>query len=131
MREPRVIVRWFDRPNIWLDVETFHEQAEKQSALINRVAAAQKPGIVYAATRKRTEEIAQALEKRGIKAIYYHAGMKAARREQVQAAFMADEAEVIVATTAFGMGVDKPNVRFVFHYDISDSVEYHPCAHDN
>ncbi|MBW4503032.1 MAG: ATP-dependent DNA helicase [Scytonema hyalinum WJT4-NPBG1] len=123
MRKPHIFVRGFDRPNIWLGVETFHDEAEKQTALVKRVAAAEMPGIVYAATRKRTEEIAEALCKKGIKAVHYHAGMKASEREQVQAAFMADEAEVIVATTAFGMGVDKSNVRFVFHYDISDSID--------
>ncbi|WP_414590031.1 RecQ family ATP-dependent DNA helicase [Scytonema sp. PCC 10023] len=123
MRKPHIFVRGFDRPNIWLGVETFHDEAEKQTALLKRVAAAEKPGIVYAATRKHTEKIAEALCKKGIKAVHYHAGMKASEREQVQAAFMADEAEVIVATTAFGMGVDKSNVRFVFHYDISDSID--------
>jgi ATP-dependent DNA helicase RecQ len=65
----------------------------------------------------------KALRKKGIKASHYHAGMKAAQREEVQAAFMVDEVEVIVATTAFGMGVDKPNVRFVFNADISDSLD--------
>jgi ATP-dependent DNA helicase RecQ len=123
MRKPHIFVRGFDRPNIWLGVEAFHDEAEKQTALLKRVAAAEMPGIIYAATRKRTEEIAEALCQKGIQAVHYHAGMKASEREQVQAAFMADEAEVIVATTAFGMGVDKPNVRFVFHYDISDSID--------
>ncbi|KAB8315961.1 ATP-dependent DNA helicase RecQ [Tolypothrix campylonemoides VB511288] len=123
MRKPRIFVRGFDRPNIWLGVETFHDEAEKQTALVKRVGAAEKPGIIYAATRKYSEEIAEALCKKGIKAVHYHAGMKASEREQVQTAFMADEAEVIVATTAFGMGVDKSNVRFVFHYDISDSID--------
>ncbi len=123
MRDARVIVRGFDRPNIWLGVETFYEQAEKHNALIERVVNIQKPGIVYVATRKRAEEIAAALGNKGIKAVYYHAGMKASDRQQVQTEFMQDQAEVIVATTAFGMGVDKPNVRFVFHYDISDSVD--------
>jgi ATP-dependent DNA helicase RecQ len=123
MGKPHIFVRGFDRPNIWLGVETFHDEAEKQAALLKRVIAAEKPGMVYAATRKHTEEIAEALCKKGIKAVHYHAGMKASERKQVQAAFMADEAEVIVATVAFGMGVDKPNVRFVFHYDISDSMD--------
>ncbi|GAB1542103.1 RecQ family ATP-dependent DNA helicase [Scytonema sp. NUACC21] len=123
MKNPRVFVRGFDRANIWLGVETFHEEDEKKIALLKQVTAAEKPGIVYAATRKHTEEMTEALQKKGIKAVYYHAGMKAAEREQVHAAFMEDEAEVIVATTAFGMGVDKPNVRFVFHYEISDSID--------
>lgn len=131
MRDPRVVVQGFDRPNIWLAVERFEDETEKQNALLNRVSKVEKPGIVYVATRKRAEEVAGAmceqlrgsLGDRGVKAIFYHAGMKAKDREQAQAAFMNDEADVLVATTAFGMGVDKPNVRFVFHYDISDSVD--------
>lgn len=123
MLEPQIFVRGFDRPNIWLGVETFHEEGEKLNALLKYLAAAEKPGIVYAATRKHTEDLAAVLQERGIKANAYHAGMKAAEREEVQAAFMADELDVIVATCAFGMGVDKSNVRFVYHYDISDSLD--------
>jgi ATP-dependent DNA helicase RecQ len=123
MRNPEIIVQGFDRPNIWLGVETFHDEAEKKRALIERVQEAEKPGIVYAATHKHAEEIAEALRERGVKAAYYHAGMKASERERVQQQFMDDELGVIVATTAFGMGIDKPNVRFVFHYDISESVD--------
>jgi ATP-dependent DNA helicase RecQ len=123
MHNPRVISQGFDRPNIWLGVETFHDVSMKKDALMERVVEAKKPGIVYVATRKHAEEIAGALRERDINAVFYHAGMKSKERAQVQQAFMADEADVIVATTAFGMGVDKPNVRFVFHYDISDSVD--------
>jgi ATP-dependent DNA helicase RecQ len=123
MRDPRVIVRGFDRPNIWLGVERYDDEDAKDRALIERVVAAEKPGIVYAATRKRAEEIADALTENGLSAAAYHAGMKATERADVQNAFMADEIAVIVATTAFGMGIDKPNVRFVFHADISDSVD--------
>lgn len=123
MKKPRVVVQGFDRPNIWLGVERFAEEDEKQQALLNRVSRVKKPGIVYVATRKRAEEIANLLSEKGINAIFYHAGMKAKDREEAQAAFMKDEVEVLVATTAFGMGVDKPNVRFVFHYEISDCVD--------
>jgi ATP-dependent DNA helicase RecQ len=123
MHDPHVVVQGFDRPNIWLGVERFEDETHKQDALLNRVSKVEKPGIVYVATRKRAEEVAESLRDRGVKAIFYHAGMKAKEREQAQAAFMNDEADVLVATTAFGMGVDKPNVRFVFHYDISDSVD--------
>jgi len=123
MHEPRVVVQGFDRPNIWLGVERFQDEAEKQERLLQRVVKAKKPGIIYAATRKHAEEIAGLLCEQGIQAIFYHAGMKTQEREQAQAAFMNDEAEVLVATTAFGMGVDKPNVRFVFHYEISNSVD--------
>ncbi len=123
MRDPRVVVRGFDRPNIWLGVRTFHDEAPKRRSLIEQVAEAEKPGIVYAATRRHAEEVAAALQSQHIRAAMYHAGMKTEEREQTQDAFMDGAIEVIVATTAFGMGVDKPNVRFVYHYDISDSVD--------
>jgi ATP-dependent DNA helicase RecQ len=123
MHDPLVVVRGFDRPNIWLGVEAFHDEATKKQALIERVQEVEKPGIVYVATRKHAEEVSQALQAGGVKADFYHAGMKTKDRERVQEAFMHDEIEVIVATTAFGMGIDKADVRFVFHYDISDSVD--------
>jgi ATP-dependent DNA helicase RecQ len=118
-----VIVQGFDRPNIWLGVRRFEDEAEKQQALVEQVARAKKPGIVYVATRKKAEEVAGALCEKGVKAIFYHAGMKAKEREDAHTAFMNDEEEVIVATTAFGMGIDKSNVRFVIHHSISDSVD--------
>ena len=123
MEDVEVFVQGFDRPNIWLEVRRFEDESEKEDALIDQVVRATKPGIVYVATRKNAEAIAEALEEKGVAAIAYHAGMKAADRETAQAAFMNDEAEVIVATTAFGMGIDKPNVRFVIHHNISDSVD--------
>lgn len=123
MQDPRVIVRGFDRPNLFLWVDRFENDDEKHEVFVERVQQAEKPGIIYAATRKETERLAESLENAGVKTVVYHAGMKAKEREQVQSTFMADEAEVIVATTAFGMGVDKSNVRFVFHYHISDSVD--------
>jgi ATP-dependent DNA helicase RecQ len=123
MRHPQIFVQGFDRPNIWLGVQTFHDAAQKQAALLKEVMVADKPGIIYAATRKHTEEIAQQLAEQGVNARPYHAGMSSHKREQIQTAFMADEVEVIVATTAFGMGIDKANVRFVYHADISDSLD--------
>jgi ATP-dependent DNA helicase RecQ len=123
LRDPEVVVRGFDRPNIWLGVERFADERPKREALLDRVAGAEKPGIVYAATRRRTEELAEALRARGLDARPYHAGLGKREREAAQVAFMDDEVDVIVSTIAFGMGVDKANVRFVFHYDISDSVD--------
>ncbi|XGV97219.1 MAG: RecQ family ATP-dependent DNA helicase [Leptolyngbya sp. BL-A-14] len=123
MHDAHVIVQGFDRPNLWLGVDRFEDDAEKQTALIQRILKAEKPGIIYAATRKRAEELATALSDRGVHALAYHAGLKRRERDEAQTAFMADEIEVMVATTAFGMGIDKPNVRFVFHYDISDSID--------
>lgn len=123
MRDPAVIVKGFDRPNIRLAVETFQEQEAKTEALLACVESSEGPGIVYAATRKGTETLAAALVERGIAAAAYHAGMKAADRDRVHEAFLADEVAVVVATIAFGMGIDKANVRFVHHHDISDSID--------
>ena len=123
MRDPAVVVRGFDRPNIWLDVETFTSDEAKREALILRAAGELKPGIVYAATRKRAEELAEAISEIGLSAGCYHAGMKAAERRRVQDDFVEDRLDVVVATTAFGMGIDKPNVRFVLHYDVPDSLD--------
>lgn len=123
MNKAHVIVQGFDRPNLCLGVARFEDDAEKQDAVIARVLKAEKPGIIYAATRKRADELAAALSDRGITALAYHAGLKRRERDDAQTAFMTDTIEVMVATTAFGMGIDKPNVRFVFHYDISDSID--------
>jgi ATP-dependent DNA helicase RecQ len=123
MRSPEVIVRGFDRPEIWLGVERFHAERSKREALLERVAAEPKPGIVYAATRRLSEELAGELAEHGVSAVAYHAGLSRRARMAAQEAFMTDEVEVVVATTAFGMGVDKPNVRFVFHSEPADSVD--------
>ncbi len=123
MHDPAVVVRGFDRPNIWLGVERYHDERAKRDALLEGVEAAERPGIVYAATKKHAEEIAEDLRERGIRAAHYHAGMPAKARRETQDDFMNDDIEVIVATIAFGMGIDKSNVRFVFHYDISDSID--------
>ena len=123
MHNPKIVIQGFDRPNISLEVEKFYDEAEKKRALIERVKKAEKPGIVYVSTRKHAEEIAEALCQHDTKALAYHAGMRTKDRERAQTAFMTDQVEVIVATTAFGMGIDKSNVRFVYHYEISDSVD--------
>ena len=123
MRNPKIIVYGFDRPNINLSVRQFKSESEKRDALLNSVEEAEKPGIVYVATRKHAEEIANGLSDRGVTVSFYHGGMKAKDRDQIQNEFMAHPDAVMVATNAFGMGVDKPDVRFVFHYDISDSVD--------
>ena len=126
LRDPLVVVHGFDRPNVWLGARWFPDAEAKRAALLDAVAEAEPPGIVYAATRAATEEIAEALSERGISAAAYHAGLGARERERVQQAFMDDELAVIVATTAFGMGVDKPNVRFVLHHDVPDALDaYH------
>jgi ATP-dependent DNA helicase RecQ len=123
MRSPEVLVRGFDRPNIHFGVERFHDARAKRRALLSRVAEEPKPGIVYAATRRLAEEIASELAAAGVSSLAYHGGMKRAARVEAQEAFMGDLVDVVVATTAFGMGVDKPNVRFVFHSEPSESVD--------
>jgi ATP-dependent DNA helicase RecQ len=124
LRDPEVIVKGFDRPNIHLGVRTFQDAERKRRALLDAVAEAQPPGIVYVATKRAAEEVAEALAERGVRAEAYHGGLGAKRRDDVQERFMADEGvDVVVATIAFGMGVDKPNVRFVFHHDVSESVD--------
>ncbi|HWC49572.1 MAG TPA: ATP-dependent DNA helicase RecQ [Solirubrobacterales bacterium] len=123
MEDPAVFVRGFDRPNLHLAVRRFSEEHGKERALVEAVQAAEKPGIVYIATRKASEELAEELRNAGVAAEAYHAGLGSKQRGKLQDAFMDDEIEAIVATTAFGMGIDKPNVRFVFHAGLSDSVD--------
>src|SRR4051812_4848809 len=112
MRSAEVIVRGFDRPNIHFGVERFHDARHKRRALLERVADAPKPGLVYAATRRLAEEVAEELVEAGVSARVYHGGMGRRARTEAQKAFMEDRVDVVVATTAFGMGVDKANVRF-------------------
>jgi ATP-dependent DNA helicase RecQ len=126
LRDPTVLVRGFDRPNIHLAVERFHgEQGaeRKQRALLDAIEEADKPGIVYVATRRQAEELAEALCGRGVTAASYHAGMRTGERDDVQQRFMDSELEVVVATTAFGMGIDKADVRWVFHSEVSESLD--------
>jgi ATP-dependent DNA helicase RecQ len=125
MRDPRLFVRGFDRPNIWLGVERFRTDGAKRRALVERVAEEPKPGIVYAATRHGAEDCAAELRGAGVDALAYHGGMSKRARDQAQQRFMDGGAEAMVATTAFGMGVDKPDVRFVFHLEVADSVDSH------
>jgi ATP-dependent DNA helicase RecQ len=123
LRNPLVIVHGLDRPNLSLRVDLYSEQDEKLEALLTRVEFADKPGIVYVATREHAEMVAAELKQRGTDARFYHGGLKAKERDAVQDTFMSGQAPVIVATNAFGMGVDKPDIRFVYHFDISDSLD--------
>ncbi len=123
MKKPRIFVGGFDRPNIHLRVDRFDAEEKKLEAVVHQVRWADKPGIVYVATRKAAEEIMRGLEQEGMRALFYHGGLKAAERTQIQDDFMAGEAEVIVATNAFGMGIDKADIRFVYHYDAPDSLD--------
>jgi ATP-dependent DNA helicase RecQ len=124
LRDPELVIRGFDRPNIWLGVEHFHDGEVKHRAVLDAVAEAEPPGIVYVATKRASEELADELRARGVRADAYHGGLSARRRDDVQEAFMHDAGvDVVVATIAFGMGIDKANVRWVFHHDVSASVD--------
>jgi ATP-dependent DNA helicase RecQ len=123
-----VIVKGFDRPNIRLEVQAVHgcDAESKDAAIVARTAsltAGGGGGLVYAATRGRTEEIAAALTDRGVRAEAYHAGLRPARRREVHARFMESAVDVVVATSAFGMGIDRPDVRFVIHADVPDCID--------
>ena len=121
LRDAQVYVTGFDRPNIKYTVvekqKPFHQL---MAFLANRP---QDAGIVYALSRKRVEEVAAKLRDAGIEAAAYHAGLPDAERSRVQEAFLRDDVRVVVATVAFGMGIDKPNVRFVVHYDLPKNIE--------
>src|SRR5690606_26326998 len=123
MRSPAVVIDDMDRPNIWLGVQPARNPAHKQRLLVGEVMAAERPGIVYTATRRHAEEVAAALADEGVDAAFYHAGMNAATRKETEQSFLTGALDVIVATPAFGMGVDKPDIRFVLHFDVTASPE--------
>jgi RecQ family ATP-dependent DNA helicase len=127
MREPLQVRSGFDRPNLSFDVvplEGTGSKARRQALLEAGLSdPANRPAIVYCGTRKDTEEVAEELRGAGVAAVPYHAGLDAERRSAVQERFMASDTGVIVATNAFGMGVDKANVRSVWHMTIPTSVE--------
>ena len=119
--KPRVFVRSFDRPNIFL---AMRPKANATRQLIERLDAHQgESGIVYCASRRRTEELARLLAERGRQALPYHAGLEHAERSRNQDIFLQEDGVVICATIAFGMGIDKPDVRFVLHADMPSSIE--------
>ena len=121
LNRPHLYVGSFDRPNIRY---TLVEKFKPMEQLCHFVAAQKgKSGIVYCNSRNKVERITEALKKRGVSAAGYHAGMENAQREQVQRAFQRDNVQVVVATIAFGMGINKSNVRFVAHFDLSRSIE--------
>jgi len=111
----------FDRPNIRYSVLEKHQPLNQLAGFIEKFRG--ESGIVYALSRKRVEQVAEKLRLQGVKAAAYHAGLPAAERVRVQDAFLRDEVAVVVATVAFGMGIDKPNVRFVVHYDLPKNIE--------
>ncbi|GIH90363.1 RecQ family ATP-dependent DNA helicase [Planobispora siamensis] len=115
LRDVRQVVRGFDRPNLELSVRRFVSDDDLRRELVREAADRSGTGLVYVATRRATEEYAAELREAGRRAEPYHAGMKAADRHRVHEMFRDDELDVVVATSAFGMGIDKPDVRFVLH----------------
>lgn len=111
----------FNRPNLYYEVRTKQNAPKEIIKFIRQHSG--KSGIIYCLSRKKVEEIAQTLQVNGIKALPYHAGMDKPTRDQTQDKFLMEEVDVMVATIAFGMGIDKPDVRFVIHYDIPKSLE--------
>ncbi len=127
MRNPTVLVRGFSRDNISLAVHAyFTGESHKLEVLQNDVIEAVRDrghGIVYGATHKRVETVAANLSAQGLRAAAYHAGLPNTERSQLEHRFHEDELDVVVATIAFGMGIDKPDVRWVFHADVSGSLD--------
>lgn len=121
LREPQIFASSFDRPNLTYSVEP---KAEAFSALLGLVTKHQgESAIVYCLSRRATEETARSLSQRGFRAESYHGGMGPDDRRDVQERFIRDQLPIVVATIAFGMGIDKPDVRLVVHYDMPKSVE--------
>jgi ATP-dependent DNA helicase RecQ len=139
MRAPRLVVRGFDRPNLYLEVHRVEDESDDYRVLrdllcgeaggADRLPDAalkgcmQGPGIIYTATTRAAAETAKWLQEWGISAAHYHGRLARAERQRVQDAFMSGDLRVIAATNAFGLGVDKPDVRFVIHRDIPSSIE--------
>jgi RecQ family ATP-dependent DNA helicase len=115
LRNVRQVIRGFDRPNIMLRVRRFADERAKRRALVEDAVGRDGLGLVYVATRKDAEAYAEELTAAGLRAEAYHAGLRASRRERVHGMFAAGELDVVVATSAFGMGIDKPDVRYVLH----------------
>jgi ATP-dependent DNA helicase RecQ len=123
MKNSRTIVWGFERENIHLAVETCPDEETKRRIFLQRAIDLEKPMIAYVGTQAHAEELSQLLRENNLNAGFYHGGMKKDERAATQNAFMDDQLSIIVATNAFGMGVDKPDVRTVLHYDISESVD--------
>ncbi|MGB0326507.1 MAG: RecQ family ATP-dependent DNA helicase [Akkermansiaceae bacterium] len=122
LREPFETISGFERPNLSFTITPVEKVAQKYGRL-KKVLAEHQTGIVYCATRKKVEEVAETVHSWGFKCIAYHGGMTDQEREDTQNQFISRKADIAVATNAFGMGIDRPDVRFVVHFEIPGSVE--------
>ncbi|HNP53135.1 MAG TPA: ATP-dependent DNA helicase RecQ, partial [Ferruginibacter sp.] len=124
LRTPVIYISSFNRPNLYYEILPKINVNETNKSIVRFIQQHKnKSGIIYALNRKTTEDLAKMLEANGIKAVAYHAGLDAKLRAERQDQFLNEDIQVIVATIAFGMGIDKPDVRFVIHYNIPKSIE--------
>lgn len=122
--DPKVFVTGFARPNLFYEVRIPPSSRQKADLLIDFLSKTEGDGIIYVSSRKRSEEVAELVNRHTQRrAVTYHAGMAPEDRKRCQEAFMSGKAQVVAATTAFGMGIDKPDVRFVVHYNMPGTIE--------
>ncbi|MEO7120112.1 MAG: DNA helicase RecQ [Ginsengibacter sp.] len=124
LRNPNIFISSFNRPNLYYEVQPKLKKEQAVKSIVKFISQNKgKSGIIYTLNRKTTEELAEMLMANGIKAVAYHAGLDSKLRALRQDQFLGEDVQVIVATIAFGMGIDKPDVRFVIHYNMPKSIE--------